>query len=184
MSPQDSLSNIVDALNAAGIEYMLTGSLASSLYGTPRATRDIDLVIVANAEQIRQLKALLPEEDYYFDLEDALEAVRRFSQFNVIEQLTMWKVDLILRKDTPYDHTAFERRVELDHQGLRVVVTSPEDSILSKLRWAQSTDSEAQRRDVAGILRERRETLDRGYIEHWIGLLDLQAQWDQANRLV
>ena len=81
MNPDNVLARIVSALEIAGIPYMLTGSLASSIYGTPRATNDIDLVIAPTQAQLRKLKESLPESEYYFDLNDALDAVQRRSQF-------------------------------------------------------------------------------------------------------
>jgi hypothetical protein len=43
------LAAIGERLAAAGIPYMVTGSVASSFHGEPRATRDIDIVIEAQA---------------------------------------------------------------------------------------------------------------------------------------
>ncbi len=184
MKPDDILARIVSALEGAGIPYMLTGSLASSIYGTPRATNDIDIVIAPAEGQLRKLKELLPETDYYFDLDDALDAVRRRSQFNVIDFASVWKVDLIIQKRRLYDRTAFDHKVSIDHEGIRLFVTTAEDSIISKLDWAKLGDSGIQLRDVAGILRARSELLDRAYIEHWVRELQLEEQWEAAGRLV
>src|SRR5439155_22993131 len=68
MNVQDVLRRLADALNQAGIPYMLTGSLASSAHGMPRASNDFDIVIAPTPEQLRVLKTLLPEPQYYFDL--------------------------------------------------------------------------------------------------------------------
>ncbi len=184
MSADDVLARIVSTLERATIPYMLTGSLASSIYGTPRATMDVDIVFAPTEEQLRRLKELMPEAEYYFDLTDALDAHRRRSQFNVIDFATMWKVDLIFQRHRPYDRTAFERKVAIDHQGFQVFVASAEDSIISKLEWAKLGDSELQIRDVVGILRMRSEVLDRAYIEHWVHQLQLERQWETASRLV
>jgi predicted nucleotidyltransferase len=64
MNTEDVLARIVSALEGAGIPYMLTGSLASSIYGTPRATKDIDIVISPSEGQLRKLKELLPGNEY------------------------------------------------------------------------------------------------------------------------
>ena len=124
MNADDVLARIVSALEGAGIPYMLTGSLASSIYGTPRATNDIDLVIAPTESQLRRLKELLPETEYYFDLDDALDAVRRRSQFNVIDFASVWKVDLIIQRRRPYDRTAFGHKVSIQHAGIRLFVTT------------------------------------------------------------
>jgi hypothetical protein len=183
MKPDDVLARFVAALERAGIPYMLTGSLASSIYGSPRATVDIDIVIAPSQSQLRKLKDLLPETDYYFDLDDALDAFLQRTQFNVIDSSSMWKVDLIYRKDRDYDRTAFERRVSFDHEGKLVWVSTAEDSVISKLEWAKLGESETQLRDVAGILRARSKSLDFSYIARWVASLELKSQWDAAQKL-
>lgn len=184
MKAGDVFARIVSALEGASIPYMLTGSLASSIYGTPRSTNDIDIVIAPTEDQLRKLKELLPETEYYFDLDDALDAARRRSQFNVIDFASVWKVDLIIQKRRLYDRTAFDHKVSIDHEGIRLFVTTAEDSIISKLDWAKLGDSAIQLRDVAGILRARTELLDRAYIELWVRELQLEEQWEAARRLV
>ena len=45
MSQQELLKKIIQALETSRIEYMITGSVASSLHGEPRSTYDIDVVV-------------------------------------------------------------------------------------------------------------------------------------------
>ena len=85
MSLPEVVPRITRALDAAGISYMLTGSFASAHYGSPRSTQDIDVVIRATPEQLRDLAAELERSGYYVDLDTALEAGRRESLFNVID---------------------------------------------------------------------------------------------------
>jgi hypothetical protein len=184
MTPGEVLVRIVSALQTCNIPYMLTGSLASSIYGSPRATMDIDIVIAPSRSQLKSLKAALPEKDYYFDLDDALQAFMHGGQFNVIDLSNMWKIDLIFRKGRDYDRTAFERRMSIEHEGKTLFVSAAEDSIVSKLEWAKLGESETQLRDVAGILRVRLQSLDFAYVEKWVAELELQPQWDAARRLV
>ena len=84
MNPSEVLRRITDALNSAGIPYMLTGSVASSLYGALRSTMDIDIVIAAGRDQIGKLVQLLPDNLYYVDREAALDACDHQSTFNII----------------------------------------------------------------------------------------------------
>ena len=96
------LARLSRLLDEATIPYMLTGSLAGSVYGFLRSTWDIDIVINANQEQIRTLKTLAPEKDYYFDLDEAIAAWKRRDMFNVIDNRTGWKIDFIFLKPTPF----------------------------------------------------------------------------------
>jgi hypothetical protein len=84
---------MTSALNRAGIDHMLTGSFASAHYGAPRSTLDIDIVIAGTPAQLRTFIQSLPSDEYYADLEVALDAQRRESLFNVIDLATGWKID-------------------------------------------------------------------------------------------
>ena len=112
----------------------------------------------------------------------ALEALARRSQFNVIDQATGWKADLIVIKRRPYSRAEFDRRTPGSAMGANALVVSSEDSVLSKLEWASKSESERQLRDVAGILSVGTD-LDLHYIEYWVGALDLGKQWKQAQLL-
>lgn len=183
MSQTEAIRRIVEALDRAGIPYMLTGSFASSYHGVPRASQDIDLVIAPGEEELRLLVGSLPKSEYYADLGMALEAARRESQCNILDLVTGWKADLIFRKSRPFSLAEFDRRTEADFQGLRVFVASPEDVVLSKLEWAKKSESQRQIEDAAGLLRARDAELDREYIARWVRELGLEAEWRRAREL-
>lgn len=89
---------------------MLTGSYASSLHSIPRATRDIDIVIFPNRDQLTRFVQSLPANSYHSDLDDALDSLRRRSQFNVIDYETGWKVDFIIPPLDEFHEEEFARR--------------------------------------------------------------------------
>lgn len=177
------LQRITTVLDRADIAYMLTGSFASALHGTPRSTLDFDIVIAATHEQLRHLISSLPKNEYYADLEAALEAHSHESLFNVIDSTTGWKIDLIFRKSRPFSQEEFRRRRLIDFQGLPLFIASAEDVVIAKLEWAKLAQSRRQIEDVAGILRLRYEVLDHQYLHKWIGELDLATEWQEAHEL-
>lgn len=124
----------------------------------------------------------LPAEEYYVDLDTALEALRSGSLFNVIDLKTGWKIDLIFRKSRPFSEKEFSRRQLVDLQGLRLYIAGVEDVIIAKLEWAKLANSQRQIEDVASMLRLRADTLDKSYLEKWISELDLHEQWSSARR--
>lgn len=176
------LERIIAALTGAGIPYMLTGSFASSYHGTSRSTQDIDLVIAPTPDQIRALVKLLPSSEYYIDESTALKAVRNLGQFNIIDQVSGWKIDLIIRKERPFSRQEFDRREKIDFQGIELVIASAEDVVVAKLEWAKRGGSERQIEDAAGILRIRGKDLDREYIDKWVEDLGLRQEWAEALR--
>lgn len=178
MSLGGLLRRLSATLDKADVPYMLTGSLASTLYGEPRSTQDIDLVVVLNSSTLPALLAAFPEDLYYVSEDAARDALRRQTQFNVIDLETGWKVDFILRKRRPFSLTEFERRVPREVLGVRLHVCTVEDSILSKLEWAQrSGGSERQLRDVQAMLALRRDELDVVYLANWAAVLGVEALW-------
>jgi hypothetical protein len=174
---QDLLARLVAALDEAGVPYMLTGSYASSLHSIPRATRDIDVVIFPNREQLTRLIELLPRAEYYTDLEDALDALRRRGQFNVIDYATGWKVDFIIPPFDEFHAAEFERRQSIDVAAIQLTVVSPEDIVLAKLLWAKS---ERQLEDAATVISSQGARLDTAYVERWVRKLDVDRQWREA----
>jgi hypothetical protein len=162
---------------------MVVGSFASNLYGNGRGTQDIDVVITATADQIRAFLSAFPVSQYYFDVEAALEACRQKSMFNILDMERGWKIDLIFQKPGAFHQLAFLRRTGAEIDGVDVLALTAEDVIISKLEWAKMGESSRQIEDVAGVLKEQKESLDLSYIEKWIKELDLSSQWAHARRL-
>jgi hypothetical protein len=118
MPAEDMLSKLRDALEAAGIPYMVTGSFVSAVHGIPRATHDVDVVIAPTAQQLETLIRDFSESNYYAEMEDALQALRYQSQFNVIDERGVWKIDFIIRKNRPFSIAEFARRRLATHSSI------------------------------------------------------------------
>jgi hypothetical protein len=161
---------------------MVTGSFASAYYGAPRSTQDIDIVIEADARQLRRLIDLLPPGEYYADIDAALAARTHESMFNVVDFSTGWKIDLIIRKSRQFSRVEFERRRKIILQDLELYAVSSEDLILSKLEWAKRSQSQRQITDAASLLRTRKDLLDRRYLEDWVKKLGLESEWQMAEQ--
>ena len=168
---------VVRIFEALGIEYYIGGSLASSAFGIARSTMDIDI-----AADIRQGQASVLEErlqtHFYVDREMIERAIREKSSFNIVHLETMFKVDIFVVSDEPYDKQAMARRLRRDltadgaHQA---DLSSPEDIILRKLLWYRSSGkiSDRQRDDVLGVMRVQGEQLDAAYLELWAKRLSI-----------
>ena len=183
MSIPEVFRKITTALDQAGIGYMLTGSFASAHYGAPRSTQDIDLVIEATPEQLRVFVEALSGNEYYAELDAALEAHKRQSMFNVIDLATGWKIDLIIRKSRAFSQEEFRRRQRVSLHDVPLFLASAEDVVISKLEWAKLAQSRRQIEDAAAILRARWAALDHSYLKKWIDEFDLQKEWDDARRV-
>ena len=80
----------------------------------------------------------------------------------MIDLTTGWKIDLIIRKSRAFSQEEFRRRQRVILQDLPLYVASAEDVVVSKLEWSKLAQSQRHIEDVAGILRMRWESLDRG----------------------
>lgn len=177
MSLSELLQRIVDLLDDARIPYMLTGSLAAAYYATPRATKDIDIVLDTDEGGIRRLVEALSAAGLYVDRGAALEALSTRGQFNAIDPKSGWKVDLIIRKDRSFSRTEFERRTSTAILGIDVSLATLEDVVIAKLEWSALGDSELQRRDVIELLERAWPRIELDYIAHWAAELDLELEW-------
>ncbi|MBV9496194.1 MAG: hypothetical protein JOZ54_18240 [Acidobacteria bacterium] len=179
---QGLLPRLVAALEAAEVPYMLTGSYASSLHSIPRATKDLDIVVFPNREQLTRFLTSLSPDEYYTDLEDALECLKWRRQFNVVDYATGWKIDFIIPPFDEFNVEEFSRRQTIDVDGVRLSVITPEDIVLAKLLWAKAGESMRQIEDAATVVRIQADSLNVAYIESWVRRLDLGPQWDLARK--
>ena len=169
------LATVIGLLEQSGIPYMVTGSLASSYHGEPRATRDADIVIDPSIDAIEHLVDGLLTAGFHVDRDVAFEAATAQSQFNAIGPDAM-KVDFIIRRNRPFSIEAFSRRQPTDLLDPPGFVASAEDVILAKLEWAAATGSDRQLDDVAGTLAIA-PALDFGYIDRWARALGIERAW-------
>ena len=174
------LRAVVTALDAAGVPFMLTGSLAAAYHGAGRATMDIDMVIDPTAPQLRSLVRALARPGVYVSSDAAEAALTHRSMFNVVDTTSGWKVDLIVRKDRAFSETELQRRRPAEYEGCALWVASVEDLIVAKLEWTKLGASARQLEDVAALLRLHAGQLDQAYLEHWIAELGLTTQWQQV----
>lgn len=159
---------------------MITGSIASSLQGEPRATHDLDVVVQVDENAVAALLAAFPSPEFYHDESAVLDAVRNRSGFNVIETAEGDKVDFWLLTDDAFDQSRFARKYEEAVFGIHLKVSAPEDTILQKLRWSDlSGGSEKLYGDALRVYEVQHARLDQVYLDKWsksLGVEDLLAR--------
>ena len=188
MSQSELLKKVISALNQSGIGYMVTGSVASSLQGEPRSTHDIDLVVAIRKSDARRLVEFFPPSDFYIDEQAILDAIDQKNVFNLIDVKSGYKVDFWILTDDSFDHSRFSRRQEEELKGLIIQVSTPEDTILAKLRWAKlSGGSEKQFTDALRVYEVQLVRLDLDYLKKWADLLSvgplLERLMDEAETI-
>ena len=172
------LKPFIKVLDKLSISYYISGSIASSAFGLPRSTMDIDIVAELQSSHISQLKQNL-ESEFYIDEDMIKEAIDRLSSFNLIHLETAIKIDVFIHKRGSYQDSAFNRRqkdtlVEND-KSFEFYFSSPEDIILNKLQWYEKGNrvSERQWLDVLGVIKVQGDSLDKDYLINWAQKLDI-----------
>jgi hypothetical protein len=180
MSQQELLAKVIRTLEQLGIDYMVTGSIVSSMQGEPRSTHDIDIVVNLHQSKTGALAAAFPPPDYYLDRESVVEAVNVKGMANLIDTASGDKVDFWLLTETPFDISRFSRKYIEVSLGMHIPVSSPEDTILMKLRWAKmSGGSEKQFIDAVRVYEVQFEKLDHEYLREWALKLDIEIEMEK-----
>jgi hypothetical protein len=175
------LRTVIGVFDRLGVGYALGGSIASSIHGIGRMTRDADVSVEPFAGRERQFVAAFDPDAYYVSEDAVREAVRDRFSFNILHPESGFKIDIYVLKDDPFHKSAFERRIFLtlaDEPDQPVACYAAEDVILFKLQWFRlgGEVSEQQWNDVLGVLRTQTDRLDATYLDHWaatLGLSDL-----------
>ena len=176
MSQQELLKLVIQTLDGAGVEYMLTGSVVSSLQGEPRSTHDIDIVVAIKRSLAKKLVDAFPPPRYHLTRESILDAISHRSMFNLLDTDTGDKVDFWMLTDEPFDLSRFERRRTEEILGLKLAVSSPEDTILAKLSWAKrSGGSEKQFSDALHVYEVQSANMDMEYLRRWAKDLGVES---------
>ncbi|MEQ9481236.1 hypothetical protein [Coleofasciculus sp. F4-SAH-05] len=161
------------------IPYYITGGIAAIAYGEPRTTQDLDLVIGISPTDIDRLTDALSECGFYVPGVDDVK-LGRMRTLQITDMESISRADLLITGTEEFDRLKFERRRVIEFEDTRLYFASPEDVILSKLRWRQHSGSDKQWRDVLAVLKVQAEQLDFDYLWEWAENLGLTLDLDRA----
>lgn len=159
---------VVDVLESLGVPYVIGGSMASTLHGMARTTMDSDMVVALQPEHVSTFAAQL-QADFYLDVDTINQAIQNRASFNLIHLKTMFKVDIFVAKQRPFDQLQLQRAqptiLAIDPERTARIL-SAEDIILAKLDWYRLGNevSERQWRDVISIIHVQGDQLDLDYL--------------------
>ena len=150
------LKKIVRILEKLKISYCITGGFAVSVWGRARSTFDIDIVVKLRiekmAELLKELKLL--SKAGYLDETTASRAINQGGEFNFIHPESGLKIDFwVIKKNDKIGEEELSRRTAKKIDKQKVYFISPEDLILSKLRWYKEGASDRHLEDVESVLK-------------------------------
>ncbi len=162
---------VTQVLEQLSIPYLIGGSFASTIYGMVRTTQDVDIIAEMGPNHIRYFTDAL-RGAFFIDEEMIAVAIGNKSSFNIVHRNSMFKVDVFIPKNAPFQESQFaraRRHILSAEPDIRANFASPEDTILAKLQWYRlgGEISEKQWGDILGIMRVMGEALDYEYLHKW-----------------
>lgn len=183
MTAPDLIGLFVAPLESEEIPYLITGGVASVIYGDPRFTRDIDLVLDLSAATAPRLASTFAGDAYYLPpVEVLLEEIDRTpaGHFNIIHRDTALRADVYLSGDDPLHAWAFEHRRRIRVGSIDISVAPIEYVVLRKLQYHEMSGSDRHLRDIAMMLRISGDLMDRAAMDDWLNRLGLVTAWELA----
>ncbi|MGH7139373.1 MAG: hypothetical protein ACREHD_26815 [Pirellulales bacterium] len=178
MEQPELVRKVIATLESQRLPYMVVGSLASAVYGQPRLTQDIDVVVALPVSEVDRLCTAFPSPEFYVSVPAARQAAAQGGQFNIIHPASGNKIDVMVARQDAWGRSQLaRRRRELIFPQLPGFVAAPEDVIIGKLWYYDEGGSEKHLRDIVAIFQVSGAALDRAYLEHWSRSLGLTAAW-------
>ncbi len=187
MTPPDWIQvtlKVIETLDALGVSYVICGSVATIVHGVVRTTIDTDMIAELKLQHAEALVNAL-ENEFYVELESVERAINFRRSFNIIHKVTMFKVDVFIPKERPFDQAQLAHRIQVEvaHDPIRTAwIASAEDNVLAKLDWFRMGDevSERQWRDVLGVLKTQTGKLDVSYMHKAAAALGIDDLLEKA----
>jgi hypothetical protein len=170
----------IKPLNRLQVIYMITGATAAIVYGAPRLTNDLDLVLRLSVNQIGQFRAAFSEAEFYVPPEDimVMEVSReQRGHVNLIHLVTGFKADCYLAGKDPLHSWALENRHQFQIGKETIWVAPPEYVILRKLEYFREGGSEKHLNDIRNMMRISHKEIDFNLLEEKIAQLNYSQEW-------
>ena len=133
------LKGVFESFQKHEVRYLVIGGIASILYGVPRATFDLDIIIEATPDNVKRLlDALLDAEMGTASLTNVKDLLS-----NEITVFKDWvRIDVLTTAPGIDFQEAWKRRETMMYQGQTFSVVSRKDLISSKKALGRAVDLE------------------------------------------
>lgn len=175
-----------EILNKQNIPYFVTGSVASIVYGDPRLTHDIDLVITLKDIEVIEFQKAFPSDDFYCPPEEVIRTeINRSARghFNLIHHSTGFKADIYLTGKEELQIWAMQNSRQIDFAGSILNIAPPEYVIIKKLEFYKEGNAQKHLMDIKSITTMSSEIIDSNFLEKEISERGLKQEWDAALKI-
>jgi hypothetical protein len=184
VSSTDLVFQVIDALEAASIPYMLVGSYSSNFFGRSRSTKDADFVLQTTDQQMVAFSSKLGP-NFKLDSQMTFESITMTSRYVISCKPSSFTIELFMLSDDAHDQLRFSRRKSVDFEGRQVFLPTAEDVVIQKIRWAKMGRRSKDVDDVKYVLAVSGPILDLAYIRHWTDVHGTRAifekLWAESN---
>ena len=163
---------------------MVTGAVASIIYGEPRLTHDLDLVIELDPAYIDRFVEAFPLDEFYCPPAEIIQVEIKRPQrghFNLIHHSTGFKADIYTSGKDKFHHWALNNRKRIDFEGEVVRLAPVEYVIIRKLQYYREGRSEKHLRDIVGILEVSLDQIDFNMLKEKITEMNLEKEWSMVS---
>ena len=157
---------MIGILESLKIPYMLSGSLATNLYGIPRATEDADFVLQIEGAEIREIVGKLPDE-ILFQQQATFETITASQKYECFMRGSSFRIELFLLTTDEYDQFRFSRRYRIETPYGAIWVPTVEDVVVNKLLWVQRAKRLKDTDDVRNVIGVQQNFIDWEYVHRW-----------------
>ncbi len=172
-------------LDQAEISYMATGSVAAMLYGIPRFTHDLDLILDLRNIPAEVFGSLYPDRDFYRPPAEVIQLESRRSQrghFNLIHHDSGLKADVYLFGKDELHQWGLDRRRRIDlEDGQGLWLAPPEYVILRKLQYYREGHSPKHLQDIRGMFEVSGDQINQGELDKWMKKLNLENEFKEMD---
>lgn len=168
----ERISEFFDIVESLNLQYRVGGSFASSAWGMPRQTHDLDVALLLPEDQAESL-ILATQTSFMIsrtDVEEAVTSRAPFRSFQLIHFDEVFKIDVFVVSNDEYQQEAFSKTRDYALFPKRnLKFSSPEDTVISKLRWFELGNriSDKQWNDIVQVLEMQQGQLDLDYLAKW-----------------
>lgn len=164
---------------------MITGAAASIIYGEPRLTLDLDVVVEISAQDINRIIDAFPVDEFYCPPSEVIQAESKRSRkghFNIIHHKTGFRADIYIVGKDKLHQWAMERRRHIDFSGESFWLAPIEYVILRKLEYYRESGSEKHLKDISGMAIISGDQIDFALLEDKIKKSGLRKEWELVPR--
>ena len=180
MAAPNFFTIFTDTLNENDLDYFVTGSIAALVYGEPRLTYDIDLVIFLSESNLKRFLNAFPEHSFYIPpIEVIQNEMKRENEghINLIHHESGFKADIYFIGNDSFIEWAFENRKEITLENSSIYIAPPEYVIIKKLEYYRMGKGEKHITDIENILKFSGDLIDRTFLSIKITEFNLTDTW-------